>query len=741
MSVRATAQPAVAANDPARGSARLLQRKCACGGGSGEACECDKPKRLQPKLRMTSPGDPLEEQADHVADRVLRFPAARQPHGITPASAAAHDEAAAEVPPDVESTLRSAGRPLDGRTRADFEARFGHDFSRVRIHDDARAAAAVGAQAFTLGSDIVFDAGRYAPGSESGRRLLAHELAHVVQQGFGGPPVLARFPDPGPKPPYKAVVLTREEIAKDPSREKARLNSGQTSAKACREISVEGMKKAGNCPVALDDHAVVTVTKEKVGGLWLQVDAAGIPGTGPLETLHVLGAFLKPRESPAPPALKPTPPPPPPAPPPPSAEEQARMRTAMEEAHSAAGAVRNAQEYAQLRCMVPLGICPHSRPGGLPDEAEIKQYNDECRKKTGYAGPDITPEGGECADLAPLGSEEMIRPGRLAQVREMLVHYASLVRAGVLTDGEMASMDKTIAIAESELGGLRESPSSPAPGPDEAPWVVSGKEGAPAPAPSVLSAGAMAPAAGRLLFSAVARAAPAAAGAAGAPALGAALIGILMVAGLVAIGYLIADYQMRKQASLTLEMLLAELLILLGKLTEEEIERRVRDKTDPKADPKKDPRRPPRPWPPGGNKPAECTVEEVGSGGDPLADLFCEEVTGSSKERDFLVTTPEGDKAWYDALQGLQATECKCGYKSVVEAHDEAARTGRKVPFWAERAMDDLDTQKGRGVRVALRCGLTLRYYVSNKRVADFLNERWSMGKDFVFWTPSDLCD
>jgi hypothetical protein len=76
--------------------------------------------------------------------------------------------------------------------RAFFEPRLGHDFSQVRVHADARAAdsaRSIDALAYTAGQDVVFGAGQYAPGSMSGRRLLAHELAHVVQQGQSAPPV------------------------------------------------------------------------------------------------------------------------------------------------------------------------------------------------------------------------------------------------------------------------------------------------------------------------------------------------------------------------------------------------------------------------------------------------------------------------------------------------------------------------------------------------------------------------
>ena len=81
------------------------------------------------------------------------------------------------------------GRPLPPATRRYFEPRFGYDFSGVRVHADsnaARATRAVNARAFTLGRSIAFSPGQYDPDSHSGRRLLAHELTHVVQQGKGG---------------------------------------------------------------------------------------------------------------------------------------------------------------------------------------------------------------------------------------------------------------------------------------------------------------------------------------------------------------------------------------------------------------------------------------------------------------------------------------------------------------------------------------------------------------------------
>src|SRR5262249_2220058 len=90
-----------------------------------------------------------------------------------------------EVPPIVHEALRSTGQPLNAATRAFMESRLGRDFSGVRIYTDARAAEsarAVNALAYTVGRNVIFGEGQYAPETSSGRRLIAHELAHVAQQ-------------------------------------------------------------------------------------------------------------------------------------------------------------------------------------------------------------------------------------------------------------------------------------------------------------------------------------------------------------------------------------------------------------------------------------------------------------------------------------------------------------------------------------------------------------------------------
>jgi hypothetical protein len=119
--------------------------------------------------------------------RLVRAPT----EASAPRSPIAHDERAAFVQPALDAFHRSSGLPLEPLVRRDMEDRFGADFGDVRVHADADAqdsAEALGARAYTHGSDIAFGAGRYAPGTPAGRHLLAHELAHVVQQRRGGSP-------------------------------------------------------------------------------------------------------------------------------------------------------------------------------------------------------------------------------------------------------------------------------------------------------------------------------------------------------------------------------------------------------------------------------------------------------------------------------------------------------------------------------------------------------------------------
>jgi hypothetical protein len=136
---------------------------------------------------VEAPDSPLERAAERHANQILRRQSATVVPGAEPGvpeRVGGQRGSAALAPEIVGHVLASAGHPIEPPTRQLFESRFGRDFSRVRVHSDERAAdsaRSVGALAYTVGSDVVFGSGGYAPGTDSGRRLLAHELSHVLQ--------------------------------------------------------------------------------------------------------------------------------------------------------------------------------------------------------------------------------------------------------------------------------------------------------------------------------------------------------------------------------------------------------------------------------------------------------------------------------------------------------------------------------------------------------------------------------
>lgn len=163
------------------------------------------------RMLVSNPTDASEREADQVAADVT----AATP---TPCSCGSKNQiqrkassASAAAPPEVNNVLRSTGRPLDPQTSAAMSSRFGRDFSHVQVHTDERAAAsaeALNAEAYTVGHQIAFRHGRYSPSTTAGRRLLAHELTHVVQQGHAGPSSGAAHAPGISQPPSAAVQRT-----------------------------------------------------------------------------------------------------------------------------------------------------------------------------------------------------------------------------------------------------------------------------------------------------------------------------------------------------------------------------------------------------------------------------------------------------------------------------------------------------------------------------------------------------
>jgi hypothetical protein len=281
----------------AAGASLVLQRKCARGAGAagltGECEECSENEQgdvyeheadrlaekdpIQAKLVIGHSDDPLERDADRVADQVMRMPdpaplqlgrkctAYGEEDAIHRKAAAPH-AAGGDVPALVHDVLRAPGKPLDPITRAFFEPRLGRDLGNVRVSADAaaaRSAAAVGARAYTVGRRIAFAAGEYVPGTSSGRSLLAHELAHVVQQSGGGPvarpAILQRAPD-------KYDGLTIDQLRK-------LVSKGDKRAAEALYARYEGMTTAqlapyarGSDDIARDVYARRTVPPKAAAG-------------------------------------------------------------------------------------------------------------------------------------------------------------------------------------------------------------------------------------------------------------------------------------------------------------------------------------------------------------------------------------------------------------------------------------------------------------------------------------------
>jgi hypothetical protein len=217
---------------------------------------------VQAKLKVGAVNDPLEHEADRVTDQVMRMPAPEvaltsappqisrkcaecegeeklQKRSSGTAESVGTQATPAGVPPSVALDLDKSGQPLDSLTREFMESRFGYDFSKVRLHTGEVAAAStreMRARAYTVGRDVVLGEGRYAPSTNEGKQLLAHELAHVVQQSRGGvaPPMApgaahetdaarAAAAAVGGRAPVQVSVATGVGLAcdKDPELEKA----------------------------------------------------------------------------------------------------------------------------------------------------------------------------------------------------------------------------------------------------------------------------------------------------------------------------------------------------------------------------------------------------------------------------------------------------------------------------------------------------------------------------------------
>ena len=245
-------------------SPHIVQRSGASGGAagfSGTCSDCQRQKLhgkpMQMKLAINEPGDAYEQEADQVAEHVMRMPvgeiSTRQRDGVARpliqrramGSADGIADGIAEAPPMVHEVLSSHGQPLDAAMRAFFEPRFGHDFSQVRVHAGGMAeqsARDVNAHAYTVGHNIVFGAGRFSPETLAGRRLIAHELTHVVQQsGANKIPHDHGNAQHGPSPVFPVSTAQSGVVQRQPaSKTEAHYKKLVKQGKWCRDSEKTG---------------------------------------------------------------------------------------------------------------------------------------------------------------------------------------------------------------------------------------------------------------------------------------------------------------------------------------------------------------------------------------------------------------------------------------------------------------------------------------------------------------------
>jgi hypothetical protein len=226
---------------------------------------------LQTKLKVNEPGDIYEQEADRIADQVLATPAHPAVGGALPRIQRFSGQSNGQMdaaPASVNQALASPGSSLDPAIRQDMGRRFGHDFSRVRVHSGASAeqsARAVNAHAYTVGHNVVFGAGRFAPGTHGGRRLIAHELTHVVQQAQ-----------------TEAASLHRQAAGESEGKEQ----KGEEKNKEAAEVVVEGLKTVAEQAVDNNPYVkkeIIEPFKKTFKGKWEELptsEKAGIIGFG-----------------------------------------------------------------------------------------------------------------------------------------------------------------------------------------------------------------------------------------------------------------------------------------------------------------------------------------------------------------------------------------------------------------------------------------------------------------------------
>jgi hypothetical protein len=344
--------------------ARVLQRQCACGGTCAKCQEEDAQRAIQ---RSSASNAPAEFDG---------IPASQN------------------------------GQALDAATRQPLEAHFGADLADVRVHtgpEAAQSAAKLDALAYTSGRDIYFSAGMYAPSSSGGQRLLAHEVAHVVQQSSGQEPTIATKSSGGMK-----IGAPDDPLEDEAERKAEEFMSGaqpgelnDEEQRKRREVSGSVQRLIQRQP-APANAAPATDTPADAAD-------AGAPTTDPQDA-GVAGA------SPDQPG--------------------------------------GAAYSLQAACVARLGGCTTTRSAGVVEPADIAQYNQACRDRehTGYGGNDITPNEDECRQYT---SGQLVDPAKALRLAALTAQYLARLSAGELTLADAETIDAALrsAYAALERGG------------------------------------------------------------------------------------------------------------------------------------------------------------------------------------------------------------------------------------------------------------------------------------------------
>lgn len=295
---------------------------------------------IQTKLKVGKPGDKYEQEADKVANNVMRMPQGgtvqmkpiEEDEKISPklqmstlkegqnnilqAKCKECEEDKLQMKPSIQlksqeqgeatsgvsmqiMTSKGNGQAMDKATRSDLGGKMGYNFDNVRIHSDSKAAdlsQSLGARAFTVGKDIYFNRGEYNPGNTEGKRLLAHELTHVVQQSGNGSvqrEMIQKDDDAKKKKKKEPKVTTKVEVAnktdfkKDPSKN---LPSVKTSTTEEREVS-DSVKSTTKTTTSVSDQTGSGEIKVSDKGTGIS-GTVGIKGTSSFDpTVADKGVF------------------------------------------------------------------------------------------------------------------------------------------------------------------------------------------------------------------------------------------------------------------------------------------------------------------------------------------------------------------------------------------------------------------------------------------------------------------